>query len=197
MIDKFIISVPAKSINKSIFTDVNCDVFSIDERKPIGPQASMSAEITYHCFVEITNGMLAAFGEHLFIEYLLPLLQKKIEKPTIIKSGGSVVETEITKYLERLALRVVCPIYKEKMGREVETEFYFLVDPSWSKEEISFGVTLFKNEMKKIISHESSMLDNILSHHLVAYDVILSWDKETAELFYLGPIPKHILDKTL
>lgn len=196
MNEKFTISLPANSVNKKVLATLNDD-FILLERKPLGPQANILIEILNHCFVEISNGALSALGEHIFLELLLPALQTNIEKPTIMKVGGSIVETEITKYLNRVALRVICPVYKEKLKRQQETRFYFLIDSEWSREELELAVLLFKEEMQKFISNEPNKIDQIVSHDVVAHDVVLNWDKSTGELVYAGPIPKHILDRTL
>jgi len=195
MSEKITISIPAYSTNKEILATLN-DNFVLVERRPLGPQASLLTEIMHHCFVEISNGMLNSIGDYIFTGLLLPILLKDIDKPQIIQ-GGSIVETEVTKYLNRMALLAICPVYKEYLQREVSTKFYFLLDSTWSVEDLEFGVLLFKAEMQKFISRNPSKIDPIVSHRLVDQHVVLTFDKNTGEFVYLGPIPQHILDRHL
>ena len=196
MEEKFTISFPAHSTNKEILSKFGDD-FILVERKPLGPQANILIEIINHCFIEISNGALSALGEHIFVELLLPALKKEIERPKIMQVSGSKVETDITKYLNRIALRVIHPVYKEKLQKELDTRFYFLIDSEWSNEELEFAILLFKEEMRKFISKEPSKIEQIVSHHLIAHDVVINWDRVTGDLIYSGPIPKHVLNATL
>ena len=109
--------------------------------------------------------------------------------------NGLPLETEITKYLDRLALKVNFPIYKKTLKREVNTDFYFLIDSELSAEEIQFAASYFKEEMRKFITKEPSKIDALVNHPLISHTVIIRWDKTRSELIYSGPIPKKVLEK--
>jgi hypothetical protein len=195
MNEKIVLSLPAKSDNKEILSELANSNIEIRERDPIGPQMNMAVELLHHCFVEISTGALNAIGEHL-IDVLLPLLVLKIQKPKVMYFDGTPIQSEITKYLDRIAIRVSSPIYKDRLQREINTNFYFLIDSEWSAEEIRFATLYFKEEMRKFVAKESSEIDNLVSHHLISEVVVIQWDKEESKLIYTGPIPKHVLEKT-
>lgn len=195
MNQQIILSISSGSTNKETLSQFANSNIEINERPPIGPQMNSAAEIIHHCFLEISNGALSAIGEHL-MGVLLPLLLAKIERPKVVYSDGTPLESEITKYLDRLAIKVNFPIYKNILQREIATNFYFLIDSEWSIEEVQFATLYFKEEMRKFVAKEPSKIDALVNHHLISGTVIIRWDKTTSELIYSGPTPKEVLERT-
>lgn len=186
MPEKIIISIPAFSPNKDTLSNID-DSFIVVERKPTGPQASVLTELLHHCFIQISNVMLSTVGEQIFLLALLPVIKRQLEKPKIINSQGVIVESEITKYLDRIALLVICPVYNEKIKQELNTKFYFLIDPDWSDEELQYAILRFKAEMQKFMDKQNSEIYTILEKALVYTTIVLSFDAQNNELLYLGP----------
>lgn len=188
------ISVVLNTENDEILSKVANSNIAISRRKPAGIQMNAAVELIHHCFIEISNGALNAIGEQL-IDVLLPYLLIKIQRPKVIHSDGILIETNITKYLDRVALKVNYPIFKERIGRELNTDFFLLIDSEWTTEELETATLYFKEEMRKLVNKEPSKIDAIIEHPLIAQTVIIKWNKEKYELEYAGPIPEEVLQE--